>query len=144
MEKPVICPFCGKVLPESEETQAEKIAPKEKEERRDEQFEAFWAIYPRKAGKAEARRAWLRLRPDAALRAKIASAIEAAKQSDQWRRSNGKYIPYPATWLNRGQWDDEIEPKGGKGDGKEKKGGGAAERGTDGRSEFDGFKNALK
>ena len=37
------------------------------------------------------------------------SAIEAQKKSEQWTRDNGQFIPYPSTWLNRGQWDDVID-----------------------------------
>ncbi len=29
--------------------------------------------------------------------------------TEQWQREGGRYIPNPATWLNRGRWDDEYE-----------------------------------
>lgn len=36
------------------------------------------------------------------------NAIETAKQSRQWNKDNGQYIPNPATWLNQKRWEDEI------------------------------------
>lgn len=36
------------------------------------------------------------------------NAIEIAKQSMQWNKDNGQYIPNPATWLNQKRWEDEI------------------------------------
>jgi hypothetical protein len=37
--------------------------------------------------------------------------VEAHKQTDQWSNNNGRYIPYAATWLNEGRWEDEIQVK---------------------------------
>lgn len=74
----------------------------------EESFSKFWAAYPKKAGKADARKAFAKLRPDKTLLQKILSAIEIQKKSRQWQ--DGQYIPYPATWLNGGRWEDETEP----------------------------------
>ena len=49
------------------------------------------------------------LQPDAEMHEKIIQAVNAQKRSEQWRRDNGRYIPNPATWLNGGQWDNELE-----------------------------------
>lgn len=78
----------------------------------DEQFDAFWALYPKKVGKGEARKAWKKARPGKALFEKILDAVETAKVSDQWRREGGRYIPNPATWLNQQRWDDEPTADG--------------------------------
>jgi len=32
-----------------------------------------------------------------------------AKKSPEWTKDNGKYIPYPATWLNAKGWEDELD-----------------------------------
>jgi hypothetical protein len=37
------------------------------------------------------------------------SAVEAQKQTDQWTKDGGQYIPHPSTWLNQGRWEDETE-----------------------------------
>lgn len=39
----------------------------------------------------------------------LLTAISAAKETEQWRRDGGAYIPYPATWLRQERWDDEHE-----------------------------------
>ena len=33
------------------------------------------------------------------------------KDSDQWTRDDGRFIPHPATWLNGRQWEDEVQPR---------------------------------
>lgn len=74
-------------------------------------FDEFWGAYPRKIGKAAARKVYQRLKPTADLHAKILTAIDTAKHSDQWTKDNGQFIPHPTTWLNQGRWDDELEVK---------------------------------
>ncbi|MDE5575785.1 MAG: hypothetical protein K2J11_00155 [Oscillospiraceae bacterium] len=72
----------------------------------DNSFEKFWKAYPRKKAKDAALRAWKKLKPDENLLNVILAAIEQQKQSDQWRKDKGQYIPYPATWLNGRRWED--------------------------------------
>lgn len=71
-------------------------------------FDAFWAVYPRKTAKAAASKAWEKLSPDDDLVKIIVCAVEAQTASEQWRRENGRFIPYPATWLNGRRWEDEL------------------------------------
>ena len=73
-----------------------------------ERFASFWKIYPRKTAKGDAERAWRKLRPSEELQRTILAAVERAKQSEQWLRDGGRFIPYPATWLNGKRWKDEI------------------------------------
>jgi hypothetical protein len=43
--------------------------------------------------------------------------IEQAKTQDDWIKDGGKFIPYPATWLNAKRWEDEeteLHPMAGK------------------------------
>jgi hypothetical protein len=70
-------------------------------------FDVFWQEYPKKIGKGEARKSWNRIKPTMALFEKILTSVQLAKQSGQWRRDGGRFIPNPATWLNQGRWDDE-------------------------------------
>jgi len=72
------------------------------------EFETFWSCYPRKIGKRQAWRSWKKLRPSKTKQEVILSAVEAAKQSREWAKDNGRYVPNPATWLNQGRWDDEL------------------------------------
>ena len=73
-------------------------------------FDIFWEAYPRKAGKAAARKAFAKIPKSAYPR--IVPAIEAQKQSAQWQKDGGQYIPYPATWINRGEWENETQIEG--------------------------------
>lgn len=73
-----------------------------------ERFTEFWKIYPRKAGKVDALKSWKRIKPNIELTAKMLAKITEQRHSEDWARENGKYIPHPATWLNKGCWDDEA------------------------------------
>jgi hypothetical protein len=70
------------------------------------EFDKFWSSYPIKKGKGTAEKAWLKFKPNLEV---VLGAIEKQKQSDQWTKDKGKFIPYPATWLNGKRWEDETE-----------------------------------
>ena len=69
-------------------------------------FEKFWECYPRKVGKQDALKAFDRASPSIEI---VISAIEAQKKSDQWTKNGGQFIPHPATWINRGSWEDQVQ-----------------------------------
>lgn len=71
-------------------------------------FDAFYAAYPRHEGKAAALKAWNKLKPDIVLQTKMGESLEAQKQSQQWQKNGGQYIPMPSTWLNGRRWEDEA------------------------------------
>ena len=82
-------------------------------------FAKFWQAYPRKVGKIDARRVFERtLRNEATdpveLVDKMRRRIAQQRESDSWQSEDGRFIPYPATWLNAGHWEDEdtinLEP----------------------------------
>ena len=72
-------------------------------------FNEFWTEYPKKRSKQAAQNAWKRLAPDKELFETIMAALRLQKQSAEWKRDGGRFIPYPATWLNGGCWDDEVK-----------------------------------
>ena len=74
--------------------------------REDLDFETFWKAYPKKEGKKDARKAFVKIR-DVPVGTMVA-AIEAQKQTRKWQEDGGRYIPNPATWLNRGEWENET------------------------------------
>lgn len=76
---------------------------------RGEEFKEFWLAYPRKAGKKEALRAWEKAKDLPSLEV-ILAALEQQRQSEQWTKDGGKFIPYPETWLNKGRWLDQPMP----------------------------------
>jgi len=67
-------------------------------------FAAFWTAYPKKRGKLAAKRAWKARKPPLQ---KVLNTLAALSASHEWRKDNGQFIPYPASWLNAGGWDDE-------------------------------------
>lgn len=73
-----------------------------------ERFKVFWKAYPRKSGKGGAEKAWKKIAPSQKLFDEIMAALDAAKKCDQWKKDNGQFIPYPATWLNQKRWEDEY------------------------------------
>ena len=72
-------------------------------------FDSFWESYPRKVAKGVAIKAWEKILPSEESISEIMAALERHKQSDQWTRDEGRFIPYPATWLNQGRWNDELK-----------------------------------
>lgn len=72
-------------------------------------FDAFWAVYPRHESKAVARKAWNKLKPSAELQEIMGKALMRQKQSPQWNKDGGQYIPYASTWLNQRRWEDEVK-----------------------------------
>jgi uncharacterized protein YdaU (DUF1376 family) len=73
------------------------------------QFERFWESYPKKVGKKAAFRTWMRLTPHERNLDLFLATIRRQRQSDQWQRDGGQYIPNPSVWLNQGRWDDEPQ-----------------------------------
>ncbi len=76
-------------------------------------FDEFWEKYPKKRSRGQAERTWKKLNPSIELLQKILAALEKAKQSKDWKKDNGQFIPHASTWLNAKGWEDEFE-KGSK------------------------------
>ena len=68
-------------------------------------FDRFWAAYPRKVDKKKARLAFAKVRAPVE---KLLAALEVQKKAPQWVKDNGAYIPHPTTWLNGERWEDEA------------------------------------
>lgn len=75
----------------------------------DELFEKFYLAYPKKRSRGQAEKAFKKINPNEQLVDQMVSMIERAKTSEDWKKEKGKFIPYPATWLNAKGWKDEIE-----------------------------------
>lgn len=74
-------------------------------------FNRFWEIYPRKIGKGAAKKAFGKINPDNSLFARIMVAVDQQRNSIQWQREEGRFIPLPTTWLNQERWDDVLPHK---------------------------------
>lgn len=70
-------------------------------------FADFWEQYPRKVAKAQALKAWRKLKPSGQLLADLMAGLERQKASEQWMKDGGQFVPHPATWLNGRRWEDE-------------------------------------
>jgi len=76
-------------------------------------FDEFWNTYPRKVGKPSAQKAWGRVLKtiqtleSETLMDRIFAGLDLWKQTEQWQKEGGKFIPYPATFLNQRRWEDD-------------------------------------
>lgn len=73
-------------------------------------FEEFWAIYPRKVGKKLAKQIFQGIKPSRDLLEEMKRAVLEQRESEQWTRDRGRFIPHPSTWLKQGRWMDEGAP----------------------------------
>ena len=73
-----------------------------------EDFLAFWGIYPRKVAKPRAWAAWKRQAPRLD---DVLAALAWQRESPQWTKDGGEFIPHPATYLNGRQWEDQRLPQ---------------------------------
>lgn len=75
-------------------------------------FERFYKSYPRHVGRADALKAWgkLKLIPDDPRIDAIRAGLARAKASKEWAKDGGEFIPHPATWLNGRRWEDDYTP----------------------------------
>lgn len=71
-------------------------------------FEKFYSLYPRKTKKPSAFRAWKKQKITASDFGQIVESLARWVTSIEWKKSGGQFIPYPATWLNDRQWEDEV------------------------------------
>jgi len=63
----------------------------------DNDFDKFWNLYPKKVAKSEALRAW-----NKATKKKSADELlKLTKAYAEGKLPEDKYIPYPASWLNK-------------------------------------------
>jgi len=71
-------------------------------------FDQFWKLYPRKASKGSAEKAWKKLSVTPDLFNLMLEALTKQATSIDWLKSGGQYIPHPASWLNSRRWEDEF------------------------------------
>lgn len=71
-------------------------------------FDDFWAVYPRKEDKGHARKAWpVALRKAGGLAEPIIAAAAGFAEHARRARTERRFVPLPATWLNGERWQDE-------------------------------------
>ncbi len=68
-------------------------------------FNEFWAWWPRKDGKAEARKAWEKARRSERPEVLVQRARAYAESP---HRPERQYVPHASTWLNQRRWEDPL------------------------------------
>lgn len=101
--------------PGEEQAHAAPVHAKSSSEKKShhlEAFGAFWSNYPKKRDREEAKKAWI---------AAIDRGVEPKHMVDraqayayERKGQDPKYTKYPATWLNKGCYDDEPDPQPGR------------------------------
>ena len=72
------------------------------------EFEIFWKSCPRRIGKGEARKAFIRARKSVEFHV-LLSGIETYSEHCRKEVKESRYICHPATWLNQERWEDEYD-----------------------------------
>lgn len=111
----------AEVSQDSHVTVTRKCHARERERERDNtpqppqgEFERFWSSWPshhRKRDRKQCAELWRREKLDRITDA-ILRSLEAWKQSEEWRRENGRFIPGPIVWLRGQRWEAPINGNG--------------------------------
>lgn len=75
----------------------------------EEQFNQFYSSYPKKQKKQDTEKWFKKNKPSQELFEKMMNSLEAFKNTEDWKKEKGKFIPQPTSWLNQKRWEDEIE-----------------------------------
>lgn len=76
-------------------------------------FESWWAEYPkhRRLEKIRAWSTWQAIRPVITLAVcdVMIRLLREQRMSADWLEEGGRFVPYPAKYLSRGRWMDEVQ-----------------------------------
>lgn len=76
-------------------------------------FEQWWAEYPkhRRVEKIRAFAAWSAIRPVVTLDILeiMLKLLRKQRETPEWLEEGGRFVPYPARYLSRGRWLDEVQ-----------------------------------
>lgn len=74
-------------------------------------FDQFWAVWPKRVAKADARKAWKQTEDVRPPIDELIKIVKAHCMTDKWMKDDGEFIPHPATWLRGERWEDELKVK---------------------------------
>jgi len=88
----------------NEDIYSKRVIGRKKESKKDytTDFETFWNLYPRKAAKPDAFKAFSRAMKEKVPLETIVTGLKKFTFSDEVQ-----YVPLPATWLNKRRWEDQ-------------------------------------
>jgi hypothetical protein len=70
-------------------------------------FSDFWKSYPRRVAKANAEKAWNKAVKSGTLPQMIMEGLR--RQLPYLNSKEMQFIPHPASWLNGGRWEDQVQ-----------------------------------
>lgn len=76
---------------------------------REQLFDEFWSLYPRHVGKAQAKKAFFAIKNVEKVFPKIKLTIEKQILSGVVLVKDEQFVPYPASWIHKKFWEDDIE-----------------------------------
>ena len=73
-------------------------------------FKKLWIAYPesRRVGKSEAMEMYAQALAEGATIEAFLKALDVSKQSEDWQRENGRFIPKLVNWLEKESWRDNL------------------------------------
>ena len=72
-------------------------------------FELFWSVYPNKKSKKAAFEKFKRIDFKKTSFESIMISLEKQKQSSDWIKNSGQYVPMGSTWIFNERWTDEVQ-----------------------------------
>ena len=72
-------------------------------------FTDWWAQYPKKVKKLDAQKAYRAALKAGATPDDLLQGLHRSKTAWKTKGTAPQYIPYPATWLRAGSWEDELD-----------------------------------
>lgn len=74
-----------------------------------EAFDIWYSAYPKKKAKGDAIKAWNQTKKDRIDLQAMLNILRQQCATKEWLKNEGEFIPYPATYLRRLQFLDELE-----------------------------------
>ncbi len=89
----------------------DNFKPRKRLDEPSEGFTRFWDAWPAHKRKVARQQCWDKWRAKGCEEHldTILQSVEAAKRSEDWRKSGGEYIPAPIVWLNQQRWEAPLE-----------------------------------
>ncbi|MFT4197509.1 MAG: helix-turn-helix domain-containing protein [Pseudoxanthomonas sp.] len=72
-------------------------------------FTEFWSVYPRRESKPQAEKSWRRQKLDSKADMILTDLQARLADPGQWQKTERRFIPLPATYLNGRRWEDDWQ-----------------------------------
>lgn len=70
-------------------------------------FAEFYELYPRKKSRMDAEKAWGQMLKKGVSAEEIMAGLR--RNLPELKRKDPQFVPYPASWLRAGSWEDEPD-----------------------------------